>query len=274
MNYKTYTFEGGVKRWWLNNKLHRTDGPALIEDDGTKEWFLNGELHRTDGPAVEYANGGKYWYLNGKPHREDGPAIEHHNGNKLWFLNGKIHRENGPAAIYFDGSKFWYLNGKKLTEKEFDTRKPNYEDKAKTNCVVSDSAQQRSVVMKSLVELALAVTENEKQRENVSPVVKKALAKHREEQEEAASNDIVALLRRIETHKLEVRGDIRRIKAQLKSSVAGLGDLDRRWAYAESTANFLPVLAFFNLVSASDLANPADFQTMTTVPADFEATEE
>ena len=28
-------------------------------------WYLNDQLHREDGPAVEYANGDKAWLLNG-----------------------------------------------------------------------------------------------------------------------------------------------------------------------------------------------------------------
>jgi hypothetical protein len=87
---------------------------------GTKEWFLNDELHREDGPAVEWTNGDKYWFLNGKRHREDGPAVEWGNGGKSWYLNDKLHREDGPAVEYYDGTKFWYLNGKFLLKEEFD----------------------------------------------------------------------------------------------------------------------------------------------------------
>ena len=50
------------------------------------EWFLNDLLHREDGPAIEYASGHKYWYKNGVIHREDGPAIEYANGDKFWYL--------------------------------------------------------------------------------------------------------------------------------------------------------------------------------------------
>jgi hypothetical protein len=40
---------------------------GLITDKyGTKRWFLNEELHRVDGPAVELSNGSKYWFLNGE----------------------------------------------------------------------------------------------------------------------------------------------------------------------------------------------------------------
>ena len=59
-----------------------------IDSNGTKRWYLNGKQHRTDGPAVEFENGDKYWYLNDKRHRTDGPAVEHSNGNKQWWING------------------------------------------------------------------------------------------------------------------------------------------------------------------------------------------
>jgi len=65
----TYTVkvdEDKTKRWYLNDKLHREDGPAIEFADGEKSWYLDGKLHRVDGPAIEDANGTKYWYLNGK----------------------------------------------------------------------------------------------------------------------------------------------------------------------------------------------------------------
>jgi len=58
--------EYGTKEWWLNDELHRTDGPAVEYADGTKAWFLYDRQHRTDGPAVEFADGTKHWYLNGE----------------------------------------------------------------------------------------------------------------------------------------------------------------------------------------------------------------
>ena len=64
--YKVTVNDYGITRWYLKNKLHREDGPAIEYADGTKQWFLNGECHREDGPAVEDANGTKLWYLNGK----------------------------------------------------------------------------------------------------------------------------------------------------------------------------------------------------------------
>ena len=97
-----------------------------VSDDGTKRWYLNGKLHREDGPAIEWADGTKYWYLNGQRHREDGPASEDAGGGKAWYkhwcLNGKLHREDGPAFECANGTKRWFLNGKELTEAEFNAR--------------------------------------------------------------------------------------------------------------------------------------------------------
>ena len=66
---ETYTVkidEYKTIRWYQNDKLHRTGGPAIEYADGEKCWYQNGKLHRLDGPAIEYANGTKCWYLNGK----------------------------------------------------------------------------------------------------------------------------------------------------------------------------------------------------------------
>ena len=96
MSYITYQVEvyaDGSKHWYLNDKLHRTDGPAIEDHNGERRWYLNGELHRTDGPAVEYADGTKEWYLNGECHRTDGPAVEYPNGIKSWRINGKEYSE-------------------------------------------------------------------------------------------------------------------------------------------------------------------------------------
>ena len=56
--------------------------------ENVTEWYLNNQLHREDGPAVEWSDGDKYWYLNGKRHREDGPAYIGSNGHKEWWING------------------------------------------------------------------------------------------------------------------------------------------------------------------------------------------
>ena len=93
-----------------------------VYTNGTKKWFLNGKYHREDGPAIECHDGTKKWFLNDKLHREDGPAIEYSDGDKVWYLNDKLHREDGPAIEYSNGTKEWYLNGELLTESEFNER--------------------------------------------------------------------------------------------------------------------------------------------------------
>jgi hypothetical protein len=94
-----------------------------IYNNGSKCWFVNDKLHRTDGPAIEYASGSKFWYLNGTLHRSDGPAIECANDDKYWFLNGEFHRTDGPAIEHIDGSQEWYINGKQYSEEEFEMAK-------------------------------------------------------------------------------------------------------------------------------------------------------
>jgi hypothetical protein len=63
--------EYGTKTWWLNNQLHRTDGPAAEYADSGKSWYINNNLHRTDGPAVEWPTGALWWYLNGEKYKFD-----------------------------------------------------------------------------------------------------------------------------------------------------------------------------------------------------------
>jgi hypothetical protein len=84
----------------------------FITASGNKCWYLDDKLHREDGPAVEYIDGSKEWYLGGKLHREDKPAVENTDGTKFWWVNGRRHREDGPAVEFADGTKAWWLNDK------------------------------------------------------------------------------------------------------------------------------------------------------------------
>ena len=63
--------ERGDKKWYLDGKLHRLDGPAMETAEGSKHWYINGERHRLDGPAIEYADGRKEWWINDKELTED-----------------------------------------------------------------------------------------------------------------------------------------------------------------------------------------------------------
>ena len=73
--------------FYLNEKLHRNDGPALIK------FYENGVNERA-------------YYYNGKLHRNNDPAkiVTRVNGNILkeaYYFNGKIHRNNGPAVVWY-----------------------------------------------------------------------------------------------------------------------------------------------------------------------------
>lgn len=58
--------EFGNKFYYLNDKPHREDGPAIELNTGSKFWYQNAKLHRTDGPAVIYGTGRKEWYYHDK----------------------------------------------------------------------------------------------------------------------------------------------------------------------------------------------------------------
>ena len=66
------------------------DYKVRVYKDGAKEWrwYLNDELHREDGPAMEYAEGEKWWYLNGKHYTESEHKAEMAKRNNT--CDGKI----------------------------------------------------------------------------------------------------------------------------------------------------------------------------------------
>jgi hypothetical protein len=52
--------------YYLNNKKHRLNGPAIIWDDGDKEYWQNDKLHRLDGPAIKFCTGYEEYWIEGK----------------------------------------------------------------------------------------------------------------------------------------------------------------------------------------------------------------
>lgn len=92
----------------------------IISKSGDKHWYVNDILHREDGPAVEFTNGTKYWYIDGKIHRKGGPAIEWECGSCCWFIDGKFHREDGPAIEYSNGDTCWYISGEEISRSTID----------------------------------------------------------------------------------------------------------------------------------------------------------
>ena len=94
IEYTVKVYADGTKRWYLNGKRHREDGPAVEYPEGTKCWYLNDELHREDGPAVEWADGTKFWWLNGKEVTEE----EHKRLTSKATCEGKV--------VEIDGVKY------------------------------------------------------------------------------------------------------------------------------------------------------------------------
>ena len=88
---------------------------VVVDDTGNQSWYLNDKRHREDGPAVIYADGSQYWCLNGKRHREDGPAVIWADGSQYWYLNGielteqEFNNRNRPCVgkvVVVDGIEY------------------------------------------------------------------------------------------------------------------------------------------------------------------------
>ena len=67
LKYRTEVDRHGTRRYYNGaGVLHRNGGPAIEYFDGSKRWYQNNRLHRTDGPAaVVDSNGHVEWYING-----------------------------------------------------------------------------------------------------------------------------------------------------------------------------------------------------------------
>ena len=65
---------------------------CIRDADGDGEWYVEDKLHREDGPAIEF-NEYKAWYIEDKLHRLDGPAVEYSDGGKLWWVEGVARSE-------------------------------------------------------------------------------------------------------------------------------------------------------------------------------------
>ena len=106
-------------RYSLEGRLHREDGPALIQSTGDLFWYQNNKFHREDGPAAIWMDGTKRYYINDQLHRVAGPAIIQSNGSKVYYLNGKLHRLDGPAMENTDGHKEYFIHGKKYKRRDY-----------------------------------------------------------------------------------------------------------------------------------------------------------
>lgn len=67
MEYEKLVIEinlANTKRYYLNDKQHRLDGPATEWYDGAKQWHTNNKLHRVDGHAFNWCLAANYHWLN------------------------------------------------------------------------------------------------------------------------------------------------------------------------------------------------------------------
>lgn len=51
--------------------LHNEDGPSIEYANGTKWWMLNGKLHRDNGPAIIDKKEIVGYWINGEPATEE-----------------------------------------------------------------------------------------------------------------------------------------------------------------------------------------------------------
>lgn len=106
---------GGEITYLLDGKLHRDDGPAVIDTDGER-WYFEGKLHRIGGPCISNSSE-EVWARYGKRHRVDGPAfILKDEGIEGWFTYDRRHRVGGPAITRTNGTQSvteWYWHGKR-----------------------------------------------------------------------------------------------------------------------------------------------------------------
>ena len=70
-NYYIY-----FEEWFSKGKLHREDGPAIINYDDPEEqkYYYNGKLSRLDGPAYKFWVAGYYhtkWAIDGRIYTEE-----------------------------------------------------------------------------------------------------------------------------------------------------------------------------------------------------------
>jgi len=114
--------QDGTKKWFVDGRLHRDEGPAIEFPDGDKVWFRYGKIHR-DGGSAMYQNIHRIWYQHGMVHREGGPACEADNGSMHWYQHDKLHRLDGPAVIKLDRITFtyaWYFEGHWVTQAQLE----------------------------------------------------------------------------------------------------------------------------------------------------------
>lgn len=93
--YKAFTYSDGTVMTFNSNDIIDSfnDQPSRIAPGGSLYWHKNGKLHRENGPAmIQMLNGECFvssWRQGGVLHRTDGPAVIRKDGSCEWWVNGK-----------------------------------------------------------------------------------------------------------------------------------------------------------------------------------------
>lgn len=115
MGYTIYHLQNGSKKYIYddgfyilkNDVLHCENGPAEVNTD--IKYYVNGKLHRKNGPAIITAKGELYWYINGVQHRNNGPAYIGDDTLReiCYYNNGKLTRAGSASVV---SNTFIYCN--------------------------------------------------------------------------------------------------------------------------------------------------------------------
>ena len=98
---------GGDVLYFLDNKLHRKNGPSFIRKNDIYIWSINGKLHRDDDLPAYESDSLKIYSINGYWHRINNPAyIE--NFKKEYWINGVQYKNEEK---YINESRRTILDG-------------------------------------------------------------------------------------------------------------------------------------------------------------------
>lgn len=96
--YQVKFYDNGMQVWFLNNRIHREDKPAVVHPNGHEEWWYNNQRHRSDGPAVTTASGEKQFWFRGVQY----------NDMNLWSnaVNARTRNTMHGQTITLDGRTY------------------------------------------------------------------------------------------------------------------------------------------------------------------------
>ena len=56
---------GYAEGWFLNNEIHRDDGPAITFKDSERHWYRYDYFYNLNGPTIIKPSGKKYYHIDG-----------------------------------------------------------------------------------------------------------------------------------------------------------------------------------------------------------------